>query len=89
MELIKGKWYKNLGELKDHIGKFDGWHSLNIISVSEYIYEGKLHGYSECFTQAYKFAKECPLSEIQQYLPEGHPDREFVLPEKRKRKKQS
>lgn len=82
MELIEGKWYKNLGEKKDHIGKFDGWHSLNIISVSEYIYEGRLHGYSECFTSAYGFAEECPLSEIQQYLPDGHPDKEFVLPEK-------
>lgn len=82
MELIEGKWYKNLGEKKDHIGKFDGWYNLNIISVSEYIYKGELHGYSKCFTEAYKFAKECPLSEIQQYLPDGHPDKEFVLPEK-------
>ena len=82
MELIKGRWYKCLGERKDHIGKFSGWHSLDIISVSEYIYEGRLRGPSKCFTRAYKFAEEVPLSEIQQYLPEGHPDKEFVLPEK-------
>ena len=81
MELIKGKWYKNLGEMQDHIGKFDGWYNLTIMSVSEYIYSGKLRGASVCFTESYKFAEECPLSEIQQYLPDGHPDKEFVLPE--------
>lgn len=82
MELIKGKWYKNLGERKDHTGKFSGWYDPETISVSEYIYKDKLRGASERFTKAYKFAKECPLSEIQQYLPDGHPDKEFVLPEK-------
>ena len=79
MEMIKGKWYKNLGEMKDHIGKFSGWYDPEIISVSEYIYKDKLRGASERFTGAYKFAKECPLSEIQQYLPDGHPDKEYVL----------
>lgn len=82
MELIKGRWYKNLGRRGDHIGKFSGWYDLECISVSEYIYRGELKGPSECFTRDYKFAEECPLSEIQQYLPEGHPDKEFVLPEK-------
>ena len=82
MELIKGKWYKYLGEKKNHIGKFSGWHNSEIISVSEYIYEGRLRGAAECFTKDYESAEEIPLSEIQQYLPYGHPDKEFVLPEK-------
>lgn len=82
MELIKGRWYKNLGEMKNHIGKFSGWHDIETISVSEYIYKGELRGASDCFTKAYKFAEECPLSEIQQYLPAGHPNKEFILPEK-------
>lgn len=82
MEFVIGRWYKNLGEQKNHIGKFSGWYDSKIISVSEYIYEGKLRGASDCFASAYEFAKECHLSEIQQYLPEGHPDKEFILPEK-------
>ena len=82
MELIKGRWYKNLGDQKDHIGRFSGWYDLEVISVSEYIYEGRLRGAAECFTKDYESAEEIPLSEIQQYLPDGHPDKEFVLPEK-------
>ena len=35
-----------------------------------------------CFISSYTGAKECSLSEIQQYLPDGHPDKEFVLPER-------
>lgn len=88
MELVKGRWYKNLGEKRNHIGRFSGWYDPETISVSEYIYEGKLRGASDCFTGAYKFAKECNLSEIQQYLPDGHPDKEYVLKTKEMEEKE-
>ena len=80
MELIKGRWYKNLGAKKDHIGKFSGWHNSEIISVSEYIYEGRLRCAAECFTKDYEFAEEVTLSEIQQYLPDGLEDVKFYEP---------
>lgn len=82
MELIKGRWYScNLWPLTlaakyncttiEHF-YFDSYITIN----SEYC------KYSQFKAPIYATFIEVPLSEIQQYLPEGHPDKEFVLPEK-------
>ncbi len=81
-----GQWYKNLGSLQDHAGKFLGWWKDNNdhMSVSEYIaFSNNCHGYyynsatSENFASptGYAHAEECSLEEIQQYLPEDHKDK--------------
>ncbi len=87
-DFIVGCWYKNLGSQKGHIGKFEGFlydYPLTM-SVSEYIYNGELKGGEINFTSDYKYAEVCLISEIKQYLPEGHVDliekEVFVLPEK-------
>ena len=89
MEFIKGKWYKNWKNSNEIAAKYDS-HSVDYFYFSEYI----VNYYNKPY-QKYKGSwynepqlKECPLSEIQQYLPDGHPDK-FVnksetspLPEK-------
>jgi len=71
-----GKWYKNLGFNKTHIGKYSGWYNSKTISVSEYIYNGNIYGPSLNFTSDYEKAELLTdLSEIQAYLPDGHADK--------------
>lgn len=74
MKLEVGKWYKNLGDNQNYIGKFseetlsgtDHW-------ISEYIYKNK---YNKMLgTINFKNAELITnLSEIEHYLPLGHPD---------------
>lgn len=67
-----GKWYKYNG----HIGKYIG-HIDDIFKVSEYIWDKKHYASSSNWgyvnSDSEKILLE-DLSEIQQYLPEGHPD---------------
>jgi len=71
-EFIVGKWYKNF-TCTNTMAKFlkiDGstWKGTEWIGISGH-YQEKF-GSSE-----YKDAVECPIEEIQQYLPEGHIDK--------------
>lgn len=87
-EFEKGKWYKILD---NWYGKFETVHnSGKRIKFSEYITSNGTYMYS---TNNIDFISEIKpltnLSEIQQYLPDGHPDKfttsiakEFVLPKK-------
>ena len=69
-----GKWYKNLGHDKEYIGKFlemKGccWY------CSEYFYNYKYYPNETNLTTNFSNSVECPLNEMQQYLPDGHPDK--------------
>lgn len=79
-----GKWYKNLGSDLCHIAKFSGWDG-NTMKASEYIYTKSNIPYcglaSDNFTSDYKNAELLiDLSEIQEYLPDGHPDKILETP---------
>lgn len=74
MKFEKGKWYKNLGNMRNYIAKFDkiennNWHCL------EYIWQDLYHYTAGNLTSDFKYAEETSLEEIQQYLPNGHPDK--------------
>ena len=87
-EFIVGKWYKNLGSDKTHIGKFSGWYNDKIISVSEYIFNGVLKGPSDNFDSHWQNAiLLTDLSEIQKWLPDEHPDKQIKIMEKNEFKK--
>jgi hypothetical protein len=92
MEFIKGKWYKGLGYAESYIAKFDylkdkKFYFTECISPLT----GSRGGYVNkeiAYLEIHGNITECPLSEIQQYLPDRHPDK-FVnksetspLPEK-------
>lgn len=82
-----GKWYKGLGFGEGYIAKF------NYLTAKRFYFTeciSPITGYSKtnAYLEIYDNVIECPLSEIQQYLPDGHPDK-FVnksetspLPEK-------
>jgi hypothetical protein len=75
-DFIIGKWYKNFGISNTHIGKFSGWCNDGVISVSEYFYKNNLYGPSKRFDSYWQNAELLTdLSEIQKFLPEGHPDK--------------
>ncbi|HPQ80055.1 MAG TPA: hypothetical protein PLG47_06345, partial [Candidatus Dojkabacteria bacterium] len=76
----KGKWYK--GKIDDHYIKFnyiENCKDYNRLFYTERIYEGKFERCEESWanTEFEKFAlsNSVSLEEIQQYLPDGHPDK--------------
>lgn len=75
-----GRWYKN-SAWKEH--KYVKYLNHNNISVfySEKITIDNEHEYfsKSCDIRIATF-EEATLKEIQPYLPEGHPDKKFVLP---------
>lgn len=86
----KGKWYK--GEPNDYyfkaaggVEKSESWY--NLVPVTEEIISGIHEVVSRYWSndKYEKFALENPfdLSEIQQYLPEGHPDKINTLEQSR------
>lgn len=85
-DFIKNKWYKNLGVERNFIAKFDKIDGERFITRTGHIYNNKyrIDTSDGKITVDWSNAIECPLEEIQQYLPDGHPDKiiEFVLPEK-------
>ena len=80
MELIRGRWYNNT-KWFSIAAKFTN-RTSNLYYFNEYINESGLHKLFNFSNSANDEYIEVPLSEIQQYLPDGHPDKEFVLPEK-------
>lgn len=75
--LIPGKWYKNIGINNNIIAKFIKISNNGFCSDGYYIYEkeyreSRNNGY---ITNCFKQAEECSLEEIQEYLPENHPDK--------------
>lgn len=87
----KGKWYHSTdwGRPNDYI-KFSEFESPNTFYFTEKIHGGEYKVLEDYWNCPENTIKEVPLSEIQQYLPTGHPDKfttpiakeEFVLPEK-------
>lgn len=80
-----GKWYKNKNSNKYYgklTGNYDAEHGT--FPSETYISNGILREGGDSFFN-WNDLTEVPLSEIQQYLPDGHEDKfdtEFVLPEK-------
>lgn len=72
-KFIVGKWYK----YNSHIGKYDG-HKNNLFTVSEYIYNKEHYtsfsNWGDKSVDSEKVLIE-DLSEIQEYLPDGHVDK--------------
>ncbi len=70
-----GKWYKGIGN-DNFIAKYIKTDGFDFISDGFFIHKNKYQS-STCNGRIgkYKNAVECPLSEIQQYLPDGHPDK--------------
>ena len=87
-EFIKGRWYRNPGSFsgaEKTYGKFLKFEN-ELWQFSEYINNGVLE--DPLKSSWWSFSKNSSvyppledLSEIQPYLPEGHPDKKFVLPE--------
>jgi hypothetical protein len=76
-KFIAGQWYK----YRHHIGKFLSY-DTGIFQVSEYIYEGKYYKQLSNWghvNEDYLREPLTDLSEIQQYLPLGHPDKVFKV----------
>ena len=69
----KGKWYKNIGNTKDYIGKFDRLDGSTWY-CNAYIHEDIFHQEEVRLTSEFNEAIECSLEEIQQYFPLGHED---------------
>ncbi len=68
-----GKWYQD--GIKHYYGKLTG-PIINNFPSKEYIALGKYCNTGSYFSKYYFLGgREVPLSEIQQYLPEGHPDK--------------
>ena len=77
VEFEVGKWYKNLSihSQKNTFGKFLNLRSNNKeFWMSEYIYNGKFQSIPGWLDYSSKTV-EVDIEEIQQYLPEGHPDK--------------
>ena len=77
VEFEVGKWYKNLSihSKENSFGKFLYLCSNNKeFWMSEYIYNGKFHSTSGWLDYSSETV-EIDIEEIQQYLPEGHPDK--------------
>jgi len=81
MEKFKvGKWYKNLGSLRSWYAKatdkskmtegYKFWHAEYINDKGKYKKNS-----SNSWLDWTDSVRECDLSEIQQYLPDGHPDK--------------
>lgn len=72
-----GKWYQHLGS-NDSIGKFVRLEGTTFW-MNEYIHGIEKEYQSSKSESSYQLLRkdvcEIPLSEIQQYLPEGHPDK--------------
>lgn len=77
IELIPGKWYKNIGTNNNIIAKFIKISNNDFCSDGYCIYkkEYKESGCSGRITSYFEEAEECSLEEIQEYLPENHPDK--------------
>ena len=71
-----GKWYKNLGTNGNYIGKFEKLEEARWY-CSDHIYKGVHRNYGGNLTYVFENAVECTVEEIQQYLPDGHPDKKF------------
>lgn len=71
---IPGKWYKNLGMSQDYYASFkellDGR-----FYIEDYICKGKFSKNAGGWLQSEHAVLMTDLSEIQQFLPEGHPDK--------------
>ena len=77
VEFEVGKWYKNLSihSQKNTFGKFLNLRSNNKeFWMSEYIYNGKFHSTPGWLDYSSETV-EIDIEEIQQYLPDGHPDK--------------
>lgn len=79
-----GKWYKNLDSSEQWIGKFEKQYS-NTIDFGGYEFIDNVGEYHKISSLSYLYSKNAieitDLQEIQQYLPEGHPDRIDTIPE--------
>lgn len=71
-----GKWYKNLGTNGNYIGKFEKLEETRWY-CSDHIYKEVHQNYGGNLTHVFENAVECTVEEIQQYLPDGHPDKKF------------
>lgn len=69
-----GCWYKNLGANKKHIGKLTGFVTENNFPSEEYINPKGILCKGVYFLD-FKYATKISLEEIQQYLPDNHPDK--------------
>lgn len=80
-----GKWYKNLDSSEQWIGKFEKQYS-NTIDFGGYEFIDNVGEYHKISSLSYLYSKNAieitDLQEIQQYLPEGHPDRVGTVPNK-------
>ena len=77
VEFEVGKWYKNLSihSQKNTFGKFLNLRGNNKeFWMSEYIYNGKFHSTPGWLDYSSETV-EINIEEIQQYLPDGHPDK--------------
>ena len=77
VEFEVGKWYKNLSihSQKNTFGKFSNLRSNNKeFWMSEYIYNGKFHSTPGWLDYSSETV-EIDIEEIQQYLPDDHPDK--------------
>ena len=77
VEFEVGKWYKNLSihSKENTFGKFLNLRSNNKeFWMSEYIYNGKFHS-TQGWLNYSSETVEIDIEEIQQFLPEGHPDK--------------
>lgn len=79
-----GKWYKNLDSSEQWIGKFEKQYS-NTLDFGGYEFIDNIGEYHKTSSLSYLYSKNAieiaDLQEIQQYLPEGHPDRIDTVPE--------
>lgn len=81
MDLIKGKWYRCSNWTITIAVRYSRIKADGKFLFDQEIARGSLFRKTDWLTFRTDFI-EVPLSEIQQYLPDGHPDKEFVLPEK-------
>ena len=70
-----GKWYNNLGIDECYYGKLSDTLGEGRFPCKEFISPNGTYYDNGGFFSDFKFATECNLSEIQQYLPENHPDK--------------
>lgn len=81
-EFIVGKWYKNLGNTQNYIGRFLKLED-NCFWVTEYIIDNQHHIHSGTIGQpggwlVFKNASLIDISEIAQFLPKNHPDLQLI-----------
>ena len=81
-QLIPGRWYKNLGLMREHTAKFDHI-SLDgcFISDGTYITDGKFIKITNegRITTFFNNAQECSIDEIRHILPSDHIDKKGVV----------